>query len=58
MVAGAAAAVLLVAAIYFGSGRLQNFDSALIGYAVATVFLAFGVVYRYTVWVQSPPTRR
>jgi hypothetical protein len=55
---GAAAALVLVGGIYFGSGRLQNFDSALIGYAVAVVFLAFGVAYRYTIWVQSPPARR
>lgn len=55
---GSGAALLLVAAIYLGSRRLLNFDSALIGYAVAIVFLTFGVVYRYTVWVQSPPARR
>ncbi|HXF71057.1 MAG TPA: MFS transporter [Actinomycetota bacterium] len=52
------AAVGLVAAIYVGSGRLRTFDSALVGYAVAIVFLTFGVVYRYVMWVQSPPARR
>jgi hypothetical protein len=57
-IAGAVAAVVLAAAIYVGSGRLVNFDAALIGYATATVILAFGVVYRYAVWVQTPPTRR
>ena len=55
---GGAAAVLMTAAIYAGSRALQNFDAALIGYATATVFLAFGVTYRYVVWVQSPPARR
>lgn len=56
--AGALAAATVAALIYFGSLRLGNFDAALIGYACATVFLAFGVVYRYVVWVQSPPARR
>ena len=57
-VAGAVAAVVLAAAIFFGSDRLVDFDAALIGYAAATVVLAFGVVYRYAVWVQTAPTRR
>lgn len=57
-VVGFAAAVAVTAAIYVGSRGLRNFDAALIGYAAATIFLAFGVVYRYVVWVQSPPTRR
>jgi hypothetical protein len=52
-----AAAIALAAAIYFGSRELSNFDEALIGYATATVFLAFGVVYRYVVWVREPPAR-
>jgi hypothetical protein len=51
----AAAAVAL--AIYAGSRGLRYFDAALIGYATATVFLAFGVTYRYAVWVSSPPAR-
>ena len=55
---GVVAAILMAAAIYAGSRGLRNFDAALIGYATATVFLAFGVTYRYLVWVQSPPARR
>jgi len=51
----AAAAVAL--AIYAGSRGLRYFDAALVGYATATVVLAFGVVYRYAVWVSSPPAR-
>lgn len=50
-----AAGLALMAAIYFGSRELQNFDAALIGYVTATMFLFFGVTYRYVVWVQSPP---
>jgi hypothetical protein len=55
---GAAAAVVVVVAIILGSRRLRDFDAALVGYATATVFLAFGVVYRYMVWLRSPPARR
>lgn len=50
--------VLLILAIVFGSRLLRDFDSALLPYAVATVFLAFGVAYRYTVWVSAPGARR
>jgi hypothetical protein len=57
-VAGAVAALLTANAIYLGSRYLRYFDAALIGYATATIVLAFGVVYRYTVWVSSPPARR
>src|SRR6266511_4044561 len=55
---GAGAALVAIAAIVLGSQYLRNFDAALVGYATATVFLAFGVVYRYVVWVQSPPARK
>ncbi|MEU8539806.1 MFS transporter [Streptomyces sp. NPDC048717] len=58
VLAGAAVAVLLILAIVFGSRLLSDFDSALLPYAVATVFLAFGVAYRYTVWVFAPGARR
>jgi hypothetical protein len=51
-------ALVLAAAIFLGSGGLKHFDAALIGYATATIFLAFGVAYRYAVWVKSPPARR
>ncbi|MEU9321561.1 MFS transporter [Streptomyces sp. NPDC048295] len=56
--AGVAVSALLILAIVFGSRLLENFDSALLPYAVATVFLAFGVAYRYTVWVSAPGARR
>src|SRR5262245_13404385 len=57
-VAAGVAALLVMAAIWFGSGYLANFDAALVGYATATVFLAFGAVYRYVVWLKSPPAGR
>ncbi|MEU0300169.1 MFS transporter [Streptomyces sp. NPDC006175] len=56
--AGAVVSCLLILAIVFGSRLLRDFDSALLPYAVATVFLAFGVTYRYTVWVSAPGARR
>lgn len=58
VLAGTAVSVLLILAIVFGSRLLRDFDSALLPYAVATVFLAFGVAYRYTVWVSAPGARR
>jgi hypothetical protein len=54
---GLAAALLLVAGIYFGSGRMAYYDAALIIYTSASVFAAFAIVYRYSVWLQKPPTR-
>ena len=53
---GIAASLLLVAAIFIGSRGFKYFDSALTGYAFASVFAGFAVVYRYAVWAQRPPT--
>ncbi|MCC7365032.1 MAG: MFS transporter [Dehalococcoidia bacterium] len=50
--------VLLALLIYVGSRELRDFDSALVGYAVGTVFAAGAVVYRYTLWLSRPPTGR
>nr|WP_223182824.1 MULTISPECIES: MFS transporter [unclassified Streptomyces] len=49
---------MLILAIVLGSRLLHDFDSALLPYAVATVFLAFGIAYRYTVWISAPGARR
>ncbi|MER5309909.1 MFS transporter [Streptomyces sp. NPDC002773] len=56
--AGVVVSALLVLAIVLGSRLLRDFDSALLPYAVATVFLAFGIAYRYTVWISAPGARR
>jgi hypothetical protein len=48
---------LLGAAIFVGSGNLQHVDAALVGYTFASLFAAFGVAYRYSMWLQRPPTR-
>jgi hypothetical protein len=47
----AALAGLIVA----GSRNLAHFDTALIGYTFATLFAAFGITYRYAMWLQRPP---
>ena len=47
----------LAAAIVVGSRNLQHFDAALVGYTFATLFAAFGISYRYAMWLTRPPTR-
>lgn len=58
LIAGFAAALMVSAGIYFGSGALSRFDRPLAAYAVATVLAAFAIIYRYTMWIQRPPTWR
>lgn len=55
---GSIAALLLGAAIVLGSGMLRDFDSALLPYAVATAFLAFGLAHRCTASRSDPPAHR
>jgi len=57
LIVASLATVLLAAAIIIGSRNLQNFDGALIAYLFGSVFAWFGLVYRYDVWLQRPPTR-
>ncbi len=57
-VLAALSVAVLVLLIYLGSRRFKDFDSALIGYAVATVFALAASVYRYTLWITRPPTWR
>jgi hypothetical protein len=54
---GLAVATTLIALIYVGSNRFRHFDAALIPYTGATVFAAFGIGYRYAMWLRRPPTR-
>src|ERR1700687_3318098 len=54
---GALAALLLIVAIIVGSRGLKDFDPALVSYAGASVFAAFGIGYRYSMWLRRPPTR-
>jgi hypothetical protein len=50
-------AALLGTLIVLGSRNLAHFDAALVGYTFATLFATFGITYRYSVWLQRPPTR-
>jgi hypothetical protein len=54
---GVIVAVSLVFGILIGSRGLRDFDPALVSYAGATVFAAFGLGYRYAMWLRRPPTR-
>src|SRR5512146_1861165 len=55
---GIAAVAVALALVAIGSGNLRWFDAALVGYLFGTLFAVFGVVYRYLVWLQRPPTAR
>jgi hypothetical protein len=55
---GVLAAVVLTGLIILGSRGFHWFDAALIGYAVATIFAAAAVTYKYTFWLARPPTGR
>ncbi|HEU5379068.1 MAG TPA: hypothetical protein VFV38_26895 [Ktedonobacteraceae bacterium] len=50
--------LILIALIFLGSRGFRDFDSALVGYAVATVFTVAAFAYRYTLWISRPPTWR
>jgi nitrate reductase gamma subunit len=54
--AGALATAILAGLIILGSRELSHFDAALVGYTFATLFAAFGIIYRYAMWLQRPPT--
>lgn len=54
---GALFAVVLAVLIVVGSRNLQHFDAALVGYTFAVLFATFAIVYRYTMWLQRPPTQ-
>jgi nitrate reductase gamma subunit len=53
---GLVAVAVLVALTFLGSDRLAWFDPALVGYLFGLIFAAFGIVYRYAVWLRRPPT--
>jgi nitrate reductase gamma subunit len=54
---GLIAAGVLGVLIFAGSRNLRHVDAALVGYTFATLFAAFGIAYRYSMWLQRPPTR-
>ncbi|MBI2939403.1 MAG: MFS transporter [Chloroflexi bacterium] len=52
------AAAVLVLLISLGSRGFKDFDSALVGYAVAVIFATAAIIYRYSLWITRPPTWR
>jgi NNP family nitrate/nitrite transporter-like MFS transporter len=57
-VAGLLSAVVVSSLIVLGSNNLRHFDWVLFPYAAATVCSAAAIAYRYTIWLQRPPTKR
>src|SRR5262244_2764801 len=55
---GLLVASLLLIAIYAGSNGLKHYDAALVPYTGACVFAAFGIGYRFSMWLRRPPTRK
>jgi hypothetical protein len=53
---GLVGVAVTLAITFVGSDGLAWFDAALVGYLFGVVFMVFGVIYRYTVWVRRPPT--
>lgn len=58
LLAGIVATLLLMLLIVAGSRGFHWFDSALIGYAVGTIFAIAAVTYKYAFWLARPPTGR
>jgi hypothetical protein len=55
---GALFTAILAVLIVVGSRNLQHFDAALVGYTFAVLFATFAITYRYSMWLQRPPTKR
>src|SRR5579884_3204989 len=55
---GILAAAILSGLIALGSRGFHWFDATLIGYAVASIFAAAAVTYKYSFWLARPPTGR
>src|SRR6476660_8595233 len=53
---GLLSTLILAASIILGSRNLAHFDAALVGYTFAVLFATFGITYRYSMWLQRPPT--
>src|SRR5215813_5406601 len=53
---GTLVTLIVALSIVIGSRKLSHFDAALVGYTFAVLFAAFGITYRYAMWLQRPPT--
>src|SRR5215831_20060795 len=49
--------LVLGGGILLGSRNLRNYDPTLLLYTFGAMFSAFALAYRYTVWLQRPPTQ-
>ncbi len=58
MVRGLLATGVVLIMVAAGSGWFRWFDTALAGYLFGVLFFVFASVYRYSVWLQRPPTAR
>lgn len=58
ILAGILAAAMLTGLIALGSRGFHWFDATLIGYAVASIFAAAAVTYKYSFWLARPQTGR
>ncbi|GIK65708.1 MAG: hypothetical protein BroJett018_35020 [Chloroflexota bacterium] len=55
-ICGFIATLVLAVLILIGSRNLAHFDAALVAYTASILFATFGLTYRYTMWLQRPPT--
>src|SRR6185436_12580371 len=53
---GSLTTLLVAGLIVVGSRNLAHFDAALVGYTFAVLFATFAITYRYSMWLQRPPT--
>ena len=54
---GLGGTLVLAILIAIGSRNLAHFDAALVAYTLAVLFATFGLIYRYSMWLQRPPTQ-
>lgn len=54
--ASAAVTAITIGLVIAGSRGLRDFDAALIGYTVATLFAVAALTYRYALWIGRVPT--
>ena len=54
---GICASAVLTTLVIVGSRNLEHFDSALIGYTIASVVAVGAIFFRYAIWLQRPATR-
>ena len=56
-IVGIVASAILTGLVIIGSRNLEHFDSALIGYTIASIVAIGAIFFRYALWLQRPATR-